>query len=95
MSELDNVNKMFENEYKQCDECYEDVNIMKMIVKGTPDGQCIYCPKCVQRHKFLEMEEKRLAKLWGIDLVKYGKQVEQHERRIAKEAAKKAAKEQK
>ena len=88
MTELENVIEMFENEFKQCDECFEDVNIMKMIVKGTPDGQCIYCPKCVQHHNFLEMEEKRLAKLWGIDLVKYGKQVEQQERRIAKTAAK-------
>ena len=64
MSELDNVNKMFEDEFKMCEDCFENVNIMVMSVKGTPDGQCIYCPKCVQHHKFLEMEEKRLAKLW-------------------------------
>ena len=88
MSELDNVNKMFEDEFKMCEDCFEDVNIMVMSVKDTPDGQCIYCPKCIEHHKFLEMEEKRLAKLWGIDLVKFGKESEKKERRIAKEAAK-------
>ena len=66
MSELDNVNKMFEDEFKMCEDCFEDVNIMVMSVKDTPDGQCIYCPKCIKHHKFLEIEEKRLAKLWGL-----------------------------
>jgi hypothetical protein len=57
---------------------------MEIIVKETADGNCIYCPKCVEHHKFLAQEEKRLCKLWGIDMIKYGQQVEKEERRLLK-----------
>jgi len=82
--EISSINKMFENEFKQCEECYKKVNIMIMCVKETVDGQCIYCPQCVEHHKFLEKEEKRMAKLWNIDLIKYGKEIEKKEKRISK-----------
>lgn len=84
MDEIDSINKMFENEFKYCDECYEKVNIMVMSVKETSEGKTIYCPKCVEHHKLLEIEEKRLAKLWNIDLVKFGKEIEKKERKIQK-----------
>jgi hypothetical protein len=57
---------------------------MEIVVKETADGNCIYCPKCVEHHKFLAQEEKRLCKLWGIDMIKYGQQVEKEERRLLK-----------
>ncbi len=71
--------------YEQCEECYCEVNMMDIIVKETADGNCIYCPKCVEHHKFLEQEEKRLCLLWGIDRNKYRQQVEKEEKRMLKE----------
>jgi hypothetical protein len=70
--------------YEQCEECFEDVNMMDIIVKETPDGNCIYCPKCVEHHKFLAQEEKRLCLMWGIDINKYCKEVERQEKKLLK-----------
>ena len=72
--------------YEECEDCWCKVNMMEMIVKETADGNCIYCPKCVERHKFLEQESKRLCKLWGIDPIKYGKEVEREEKRMLRES---------
>ena len=72
---MNEINEVFE----QCEDCLSDVNMMDIIVKETADGNCIYCPKCVEHHKFLEREEKRLCKLWGID-----KEVERHEKQLLK-----------
>lgn len=77
---MNEINEVFE----QCEDCLCDVNMFDIIVKETADGNCIYCPKCVEHHKFLEREEKRLCKLWGIDPVKYGKEVERHEKQLLK-----------
>jgi hypothetical protein len=41
---------------------------MEMIVKDTADGNCIYCPKCVERHKFLDREAERLIKCYGLSI---------------------------
>jgi hypothetical protein len=71
--------------YEQCEDCYGKVSMMEMIVKETPDGNCIYCPKCVERHKFLDEESKRLCKQWGIDTVAFAKQVDKEEKRLLKE----------
>ena len=72
--------------YKQCDECYIDVEIMEMSVIETAEGLSIYCPECVKRRKFREQEMKRLCKLWGIDIIKYGKEVEKEEKRMLRES---------
>ena len=48
--------------FETCEDCYNQVSIMKMIVKETPDGNCIYCSKCVEHHKFLEKEAEKLIK---------------------------------
>ena len=77
---MNEMNEVFE----QCEDCYSDVNMMDIVVKETADGNCIYCPKCVLRHKFLEQEEKRLCKLYGIDIVKFGKEVDKEEKRLLK-----------
>ena len=77
---MDEMNEV----YEQCEECLCEVNMMEIVVKETADGNCIYCPKCVEHHKFLAQEEKRLCKLWGIDMIKYGQQVEKEERRLLK-----------
>ena len=77
---MDEMNEV----YEQCEECLCEVNMMEIIVKETAEGNCIYCPKCVEHHKFLAEEEKRLCKLWGIDMIKYGQQVEKEERRLLK-----------
>jgi hypothetical protein len=58
--------------------------MMDIIVQETADGNCMSCPKCVQRHKFLELEEKRLCKFWGIDMIKFGKEVERQEKHLLK-----------
>ena len=72
--------------YEYCEDCYNPVSGFIMIVKETVDGNCIYCPDCVKRHKFLEQESKRLCKLWGIDPIKYGKEVEKEEKRMLRES---------
>ena len=77
---MDEMNEV----YEQCEECLCEVNMMEIVVKETADGNCIYYPKCVEHHKFLAQEEKRLCKLWGIDMIKYGQQVEKEERRLLK-----------
>jgi len=72
--------------FEQCEDCYKSVNMMEIIVKETPDGNCIYCPDCVKHHKYLEEQTKILCKKWGIDPVKYGKEVEQQEKRLLRES---------
>ena len=57
-----------EDTFETCEDCLHKVNIMEMIVKDTPDGNCIYCPKCVEHHKFLETEAKKLIEKWGLDI---------------------------
>ena len=54
-------------------------------VKETADGNCIYCPKCVARHKFLDEESKKLCIKWGIDTVAFAKQIDKEEKRLLKE----------
>jgi len=71
--------------YEECQDCYGKVNMMEMIVKETPDGNCIYCPKCVAHHKYLEEESKKLCLKWGIDPVAFAKQVDKEEKRLLKE----------
>ncbi len=70
--------------YEECVECFEGVNMMNIIVKETPGGNCIYCPKCVEHHKFLAHEEKRHCLMWGIDIDKYCKEVERQEKKLLK-----------
>jgi hypothetical protein len=41
---------------------------MEMIVKDTPDGYSIYCPECVEHHKFLDREAERLINYYGLDI---------------------------
>ncbi len=48
--------------FETCEDCYGQVSIMEIIVKDTLDGNCIHCPKCVERHKFLDSEVERLIK---------------------------------
>ena len=72
--------------YEQCEDCYCEVDMMDIIVKETADGNCIYCPKCVEHHKFLEREQIRLCKEYKIDAIKYGKDIELQEKRLLKES---------
>ena len=71
--------------YEQCEDCYCEVDMMDIIVKETADGNCIYCPKCVEHHKILEREQIRLLKEYKIDAIKYDKDIERPEKRILKE----------
>jgi hypothetical protein len=71
--------------YQQCEDCCCKVDIMLMIVKETSDGNCIYCPKCVEHHKFLAEEEKRLCLLWGINVNKFAKETEKAEKKLLKQ----------
>ena len=47
---MDKLNNTFET----CEDCYNKVCIMEMVVTDTPDGICIYCRKCTERHKQLK-----------------------------------------
>ncbi len=79
---MDEIKQYFE----ECQECYKMVDMMEIIVKETAEGNCIYCPECVKHHKFLAEEEKRLCKLWGIDPIKYGKEIDRQEKKMLKES---------
>ena len=57
-----------------------------MHPNNTPDGNCIYCPKCVEHHKFLEREQIRLCKEYKIDAIKYGKDIELQEKKMLRES---------
>ena len=57
-----------EDIFETCEDCCNPVSIMKMIVKETPDGNCIYCSKCVEHHKYLEKEAEKLIKQWKLDI---------------------------
>ena len=39
------------NTFETCEDCYNRICVMDMVVKDTPDGICIYCQKCTERHK--------------------------------------------
>jgi len=54
--------------YETCEDCWEKINILEMIVKETVDGNCIYCPKCVEKHKKLEKEAETLIRKWGLNI---------------------------
>jgi transcription elongation factor Elf1 len=54
--------------YETCEDCYKKVSIMKMIVKGTQDGNIIYCPECVARHKYLEEEGQKIIDKYGLNI---------------------------
>ncbi len=53
---------MFENEFKQCEDCYEDVNIMKMIVKDTPEDEALK-----KQEKQQKQEDTELKRINGIN----------------------------
>ena len=78
---MDEMNEV----YEQCEECLCEVNMMEIVVKETAEGNCIYCPKCVEHHKFLEQQTIRLCKLWGIDRVKFAKEVDREEKKLLKQ----------
>ena len=72
--------------YEDCEDCLKSINMMEIIVKETPDGNCIYCRDCVKHHKWLDEQAKILCKKWNIDPIKYGKEVEKEEKRLLKES---------
>lgn len=51
--------------YETCENCWRKVDITKMTVKETIDGNVIYCPECIEKRKFLYSEIK---KIYNIDL---------------------------
>ena len=56
------------NTFETCEDCYKRVCIMDMVVKDTPDGICIYCQKCAERHKLLDKGAGTLCRKWGMML---------------------------
>ncbi len=40
--------------FEACEDCYDRICIMDMVVKEALDGICIYFRKCAERYKFLE-----------------------------------------
>ena len=43
------------NTFETCEDCYNRICVLDIVVKDTPDGICIYCQKCTERHKFLDL----------------------------------------
>ena len=83
------------NTYETCEDCYGQISIMDMIVKDTPDGNCIYCKKCTERHKQLEKDAEILCRKWGINIEKLKRETEREERQHLKQAEKQENKEKK
>ena len=83
------------NTYETCEDCYDLISIMDMIVKDTPDGNCIYCKKCTERHKQLEKDAEILCRKWGINIEKLKRETEREERQHLKQVEKQENKEKK
>ena len=81
--------------FETCEDCYNQVSIMKMIVKETADGNCIYCKKCTERHKQLEKDAEILCRKWGINVEKLKRDTEREERQHLKQVEKQESKEKK
>ncbi len=81
------------NTFETCEDCYNKICIMDMVVKDTPDGICIYCRKCTVRHKLLEKEAEALCRKWGIDGEKLKRETEREERQHLRQSEKKEKKE--
>lgn len=83
------------NTYETCEDCFDSICIMDMVVKYTPDGNCIYCKKCTERHKQLEKDAEVLCRKWGIDVEKLKRETERQERQHLKQVEKQENKEKK
>ncbi len=77
------------NTFETCEDCYDRICIMDMVVKDTPDGICIYCRKCTDRHKLLEKEAVILCRKWGIDVEKLKRETEKEGRQHLRQMEKK------
>lgn len=81
------------NTYETCEDCFDRICIMdNMVVKETPDGNCIYCRKCTERHKLLEKDAEILCRKWGINVEKLKRDTEREERQHLRQAEKKEKK---
>lgn len=83
------------NTYETCEDCYDSICILDMVVKDTPDGNCIYCKKCTERHKQLEKDAEILCRKWGINVEKLKRDTEREERQHLKQVEKQENKEKK
>ena len=83
------------NTYETCEDCFDSICIMDMVVKYTPDGNCIYCKKCTERHKQLEKDAEILCRKWGINVEKLKRDTEREERQHLKQVEKQESKEKK
>ena len=83
------------NTYETCEDCYDSICILDMVVKDTPDGNCIYCKKCTERHKQLEKDAEVLCRKWGINVEKLKRESERQERQHLKQVEKQEIKEKK
>ena len=83
------------NTYETCEDCYDQICILDMVVKDTPDGNCIYCKKCTERHKQLEKDAEILCRKWGINIEKLKRETEREERQHLKQVEKQENKEKK
>jgi hypothetical protein len=81
------------NSFETCEDCYDRICIMDMVVKETSKGVCIYCHKCTERHQFLENQAETLCHKWGIDVEKLKLETEREKRQHSKHFEKKDKKE--
>lgn len=61
----------YNDDYKECECCFMNVHINKMIIKETVEGNCIYCPKCVEYHDYLNNEALKLYRIYNINPKNY------------------------
>jgi hypothetical protein len=81
------------NTFESCEDCYDRIGIIDMVVKDTPDGICIYCRKCTDRHKLLEKEAEALCRKWGLDVEKLKQETEKEERHYLRQSEEETKKE--
>ena len=77
------------NTFETCEDCYNRICVLDIVVKDTPDGICIYCQKCTERHKFLDKEAESLCRKWGINVEKLKRETEKEEKQHLRQMEKK------
>jgi hypothetical protein len=53
-------------EYKNCEECYKNYSMDKIVIKSTDDGNCFYCRMCYDYIKYMDIKFYEMKSLFNI-----------------------------
>lgn len=59
------------NDLKECERCYDKFHINNIRIKETSEGATIYCSRCYEYMKRLEMHSLKLCKEFNININDY------------------------